>query len=410
MIRQICAQEIDVHVVIVAPVVTPFDGMGSINYYTVERALARGHRVTLVTEAIHDDLVGRAGVTWIPIRVKHLPTDFVRSLTFSVVASRWITRHRDDIDVLHVNGSTTFVPADVNSSHFVYAEWLASDDLKTNALGPRTLYYRFLAWVNAILERRAYRSAEVCVAVSESVRAELVRIGVAPERISVIENGIDLVRFKPLPPNRERFGLPADVPLASFAGDLVSTRKNLDGVLDLLEDVPELHLAVAGYLDGSPYPGIVRDRGLSDRVHFLGYCANMPQLLASTDFFIFFSHYEPFGLVILESMAAGIPVVTSQNVGASAVVPDDAGIVLPARPTRSLVAETVRGLLRDPELRRAMGACGTRAAARYSFEAMADRYVDLYEAATPSAERIVDACSHQMRSHARRMDRSVEPF
>jgi glycosyltransferase involved in cell wall biosynthesis len=136
----------------------------------------------------------------------------------------------------------------------------------------------------------------------------------------------------------------------------------------------------------------------------------MPQLLASTDFFIFFSHYEPFGLVILESMAAGIPVVTSQNVGASAVVPDDAGIVLPARPTRSLVAETVRGLLRDPELRRAMGACGTRAAARYSFEAMADRYVDLYEAATPSAERIVDACSHQMRSHARRMDRSVEPF
>src|SRR6202011_2400508 len=133
--------------------------------------------------------------------------------------------------------------ADVNSSHFVYAEWLASDDLKTSALGPRTLYYRFLAWVHAILERRAYRSAEVCVAVSESVRAELVRIGVPPERIIVIENGIDLVRFRPLPRNRERFGLPSDVPLASFAGDLVSTRKNLDGIFDLLEDVPDLHLA-----------------------------------------------------------------------------------------------------------------------------------------------------------------------
>jgi glycosyltransferase involved in cell wall biosynthesis len=410
MIRQICAQEIDVHVVIVAPVVTPFDGMGSINYYTVERALARGHRVTLVTEAVHDDLVGRAGVTWIPIRVKHFPTLFVRSIAFSLIASRWITRHRRDIDVLHVNGSTSSVQADVNSSHFVYAEWLASEDLKINALGPRTLYRRIYAWVHAILERRAYRSAAVCVAVSESVRAELVRIGVAPERITVIENGIDLVRFKPLPQNRERFGLPADVPLASFAGDLVSTRKNLDGVLDLLEDVPELHLAVAGYLDGSPYPGIVRDRGLSDRVHFLGYCADMPQLLASTDFFIFFSHYEPFGLVILESMAAGIPVVTSLNVGASAVVPDGAGVVLPARPARSLVAETVRGLLRDPERRRAMGACGTRAAAQYSFEAMADRYVDLYEAAMPSAERLADTGSQQISARARSMDRSVAPY
>jgi glycosyltransferase involved in cell wall biosynthesis len=371
-----------VHVAIVAPVVTTSDGMGSINYYTVRKALARGHRVTLVTEAVDDDLQGRADVAWVPVRVQHLPTAFLRSLTFSFIASRWIARHRREIDVLHANGATTFIPTDVNSSHFVFAEWLASDDLRS-VFESRTLYYRFHGWVHAILERRAYRSAGVVVAVSESVRAELVRIGVQPERIVVIENGIDLARFRPLPPDRERFGLPARVPLASFAGDLISARKNLDGVFDLLEDVSELHLAVAGRLEGSPYPAIARERGLADRVHFLGYCADMPAFLASTDFFIFLSHYEPFGLVVLQSMASGIPVVTSENVGASALVPDAAGLVLPARPARVLVADAVRALLRDPERRSAMGASGPRAAAHYGFQAMADRYVDLYERQRP---------------------------
>jgi glycosyltransferase involved in cell wall biosynthesis len=372
-----------VHVVIVAPVVTRPDATGTINYYAAERALARGHRVTLVTESVDSDLLGRSGVAWIPIRVKHLPTYFLRSLAFALATSRWILQHRNEIDVLHVNGSSTLVPADVNSSHFVYAEWLASDDLRGNVFAPRTIYYRFLARVHAMLESRAYRSASVVVAVSESVRAELISIGVPHERIVVIENGIDLRRFQPFPPDRGRFGLPADVPLAVFAGDLVSARKNLDAIFDLLEDVPELHVAVAGFLEGSPYPAIARDRNIADRVHFLGFCADMPQLLASSDFFVFLSHYEPFGMVVLESMASGIPVVTSKNVGASAVVPDGAGIVLPARPSRSLVAKTVRGLLRDPARRRAMGACGTRTAALCSFEAMADRYVDLYELQRP---------------------------
>jgi hypothetical protein len=57
-----------------------------------------------------------------------------------------------------------------------------------------------------------------------------------------------------------------------------------------------------------------------------------------------------------------------------------------------------------------MGACGTRAAAQYSFEAMADRYVDLYEAAMPSAERLADTGSQQISARARSMDRSVAPY
>src|SRR5260370_25449043 len=103
--------------------------------------------------------------------------------------------------------------------------------------------------------------------------------------------------------------------MAIFAGDLKTSRKNLDTVLNAIRMLPSVHLAVAGGVDGSPYLALAERLGVPDRVHFLGRVSAMPLLMKSADCFIFPSRYDPLGLVILEAMATGLPVITSASAG-----------------------------------------------------------------------------------------------
>jgi glycosyltransferase involved in cell wall biosynthesis len=96
------------------------------------------------------------------------------------------------------------------------------------------------------LGKNSLRQAKVVVGVSQRVKRELVETGIPPSGIRVIPCGVNLQEFSPGSANRPLWGLPEDVPLALFAGDIRLNRKNLDTVLHALVDVPDLHLAVAG--------------------------------------------------------------------------------------------------------------------------------------------------------------------
>ena len=237
-------------------------------------------------------------------------------------------------------GFTLGVPHDVNVAHFVHTAWMKSP-LHTAEVesGPYAWYQQAYSWFNARWELRAFRHARHVVAVSTLVQNELteamdtsavgLRAGVPDPPISVIPNGVDLADFRPAADDSDRARLKqtitgdANTPLAFFAGDLRTPRKNLDTVLHALVDVPNVHLAVAGTLDGSPYPALADQLGLSRRVHFLGYRSDMPALMRAADVFVAPSRYEPFSLVVLEAMASGCPVVTATSVGAHPLV--DAG-------------------------------------------------------------------------------------
>ena len=92
----------------------------------------------------------------------------------------------------------------------------------------RGTYQGFYTALNANWERKAFDRAKVVVAVSEKVAQELVAIGIPRDRIRVILNGIDLQEFAPGIVDRQKRGLPEEVPLALFAGDIRTPRKNLD--------------------------------------------------------------------------------------------------------------------------------------------------------------------------------------
>jgi len=203
-------------------------------------------------------------------------------------------------------------------------------------------------------------------------------VGVPPERIEVIVNGVDLDEFHPGRADRGRLGLPEGGPLALFVGDIRSSRKNLDRVLLALRSVPDLHVAVVGQLPGSPYPALAEQLGVADRVHFLGFRRDVASLMRAVDFFVQPSRYDPFSLVVLEAMASGIPVIVTQRMGVSALV-GEAGIVLDNPEDHEALAQAMAMLAREPELREEMGQKARAVAEAHSWERMASRYAALFE-------------------------------
>ncbi len=356
------------------------DGQGRVNYEVAKEAISRGHHVTLLASRVAPELQQSSQVNWIPIPVKGWPTALFRNIVFALRSADWLRQHRPELDLVKVNGAITSAPGDVNAVHFTHSCWLRSPVNTSQLRRDLNGVYQWLYTVlNARWEKKAFRQAKVVVAVSEKVGKELVDIGVPKECIQVILNGVDLQEFSPGYADRRKLGLPEEVTLALFVGDIRTPRKNLDTVLHALVQVPELHLAVAGTTEGSPYPQLAASLGLVARVHFLGYRRDVSALMQAVDLFVFPSRYEPFGLVILEAMASGLPVITATTAGGAELVTPACGVVLPDSDDTQALVDALSTLKRDHQGRSRMGKAARGIAEQHSWASMAQSYVDLFE-------------------------------
>lgn len=364
---------------LVTHVVRRGDGQGRVNYEVVREALNQGWNPTLVASEISPELKTDPRVRWFPVHARGIPSYLLRELVFAFRSARVLRRHRDGI--LVSNGCITRVPADLNACHFVHASWLASPVHPGRiSKGPAATYHRMYSAINARLEHAAYSQARRIVSVSEQVRRELIATGIEASRISTIPNGVDTSEFTPDgPADRARFGLPVDVPMALFAGDLRSPRKNLDSVLNALAAVPDLHLAVAGWLEGSPYPAMARALRIEDRVHFLGNVREMPLLMRSCDVFAFPSRYEACSLVMLEAMASGLPVITARTTGGAELVPPEGGFLMDGPDDLPGLEAILRRVAEDRTGLDRMSGKSRDAALALRWDAMGRRYLDLME-------------------------------
>jgi glycosyltransferase involved in cell wall biosynthesis len=197
--------------------------------------------------------------------------------------------------------------------------------------------------------------------------AELVRMGVPAARIGVVPCGVDTDRFTPMGPAAP--GGPHRHRLVQL-GRLVP-RKGAAVSVAALARLPGTELLVVGgppadRLDDDPevrrLRGIARDAGVADRVRFTGGvdAGEVPPLLRSADVVLCPADYEPFGIVPLEAMACGRPVVASAVGGQLDTVADPGtGRLVPPGDPEAL-ARAVAGLLADPAAREACGAAGRR--------------------------------------------------
>ncbi|MDT0619871.1 glycosyltransferase [Salinisphaera sp. P385] len=279
---------------------------------------------------------------------------------------------------------------DVVNSHLVHANiltrllrlvtsmpWLVSSAHNTNEEG------RGRMWAYRLTDRLADISTNVsdeAVAVFEQQGA------VKPGRMLAIHNGIDTGAFAFDPVARahvrSELGLEESTPLLLAMGRLWEQK-----------DYPNLLHALAG-LGAGPVPptlvivgdGPLRDElgaradslGVADRVRFLGVRHDVPALMSACDLFVLSSAWEGFGLVVAEAMACERPVVATDCGGVREVV-GGAGFLAPPRDAQALTEAMKRALYLPDEQRQRLGtAARDRVVARYSLDAMAEKYLAVY--------------------------------
>jgi glycosyltransferase involved in cell wall biosynthesis len=172
------------------------------------------------------------------------------------------------------------------------------------------------------LERRTYASARAVIAHSKRMAAELQRVyGVPAERIHVRYPPVETGRFRPADAVertalRRRFGLPEDRTVFVFS----STSHERKGYALLEAFFEKTTLPVCLVVAGRPVPKT------SETIRYVGYCKNIEDLFRAADFTVVASIYEPFGLVGVESVLCGTPLVIADNVGSAEAVTADAKI------------------------------------------------------------------------------------
>jgi glycosyltransferase involved in cell wall biosynthesis len=241
------------------------------------------------------------------------------------------------------------------------------------------------------VEREVVRSADRIVATCTDEVFELLHLGGDRKRISVVPCGVDLTTFRsdveaePRSPGLRRI---------VCVGRLVE-RKGVGNAIEALGRMragggPDTELVVAGgpdvtELDGDPeverLRTVARHAGVADRVVFRGRVgrAALPALLRSADVAVCVPWYEPFGIVPLEAMACGVPVIASAVGGLiDTVVHGRTGLHVPPR-RPDLLAEQLTDLLGDDERRLALGRAGARRArAKYSWDRVAAQTLHTY--------------------------------
>lgn len=273
-------------------------------------------------------------------------------------------------------------------------------------LGARLAKSRFYSWSEATdLSEKATtpawrwpakgllaRLADGCVAASSATAAYYRGLGVPPERIHVallpvdveaISAAVDVARRDR---DRLRQKLGVDGVVLLHVGRLESY-KGVDLLLDAFlwarRQAPQLHLLLVG--DGS-MRDVLEERAAREApgaVTFTGFQqpGDLPQYYACADIFCLFSRQEPFGAVVAEALAAGLPVVSSRTAGATADLVDDGRngrIIDPL--ARTECARVVRDLADDADLRRGMGAASRERACKCSAKTAANSILIAVEA------------------------------
>jgi len=356
------------------------DGQARVNYEIVKAAIQRRYKVTLVATQVAPDLKDNELIDWVYLSVKNMPIGLMREIVFTQQSDSWLQRHHHKFDVVMACGAVTSKKTDVNVVHFVHGTWLKSpfhtSRVNKNLYGA---YHWLYTSLNSYWEKQAFKKAKTLIAVSETIKQELISVGIAEEKIEVVLNGVDLNEFSPLVLGRKQFGLPDKVDLALFVGDFRTNRKNLDTVLKALVNVPNLHLAVVGNAEKSPYPQLAKQLKVDKRVHFLGYRSDVAKIMQAVDFFVFPSRYEPFGMVVTEAMASGLPVITTAVSGVAAVITPECGIVLSNSEDIQALKDALVSLTSNSELRIQMGQTARAIAEQHSWESKANNYIDLFE-------------------------------
>ena len=361
------------------------------------RLTARGHAVSVVTPQLDPAWPRQASMDGVGVHRYPVPGLGGRDRTANIALASF----------LHLGRLWRELAPDVINQHYllptgIAGQWWARRlgiPTVTTLIGMDVYdpHYRPSAPWRALM-RRASRGARAITCISSFVR-DVVRREYPPAPgvdCHVVPYGVDVKQFHPHDTRHEvrsRHGLPADARLVLTVQRLYA-RKGVTTFLDaaalVAPAVPAARFVIVG--DGPERAALERHaaaRGLTECVTFVGRVENheLPAYYAAADVFAFHTLHEGLGIVLLEALASGCPVVTAAAGGTLDVVRDgDTGLLVPPADAAALAGAVVR-VLRDPSLAAGLRARARRTAeAEFDWDVVAGRYLDVFERARrPSA-------------------------
>ncbi len=224
------------------------------------------------------------------------------------------------------------------------------------------------------LHRWLYERVQFIIAISAVIQQNIIRTHpISADRVVVVHHGVDMQRFNPQAVDRWHIREALGFSREQFVLGIIGRLQLAKGYLEFLQMAHALKhryphcrylwVGEASRGEGEEAQKILRridELGLQKWVKWVGYREDIPEMLAAMDLFVFPSHAEAFGLVLIEAMAMGKPVISSNCDGVlDIVVPQRTGLLVPPRQPEELTRAAIR-LIESPELRKAMGEAGRK--------------------------------------------------
>jgi len=387
---------------------------GGMNVYVRElsRELGAQDLIVDIYTRSQDPLRERVRELWPNVRVIHLPAGPEKPYNKNLVYNhlpQFVTGLREF-------AGSEGISYDLVHSHYWLSGWVARELVRERPLPTVHMFHTLGRMKDTVVRSEGDKETSTRIHVEDELMRDMDRIvastpldkaqmmelyGADPQKIVVIPLGVDLSLFRPIP--RDEAGPAIGVDLSKhcrlilFVGRL-DPLKGLDTLIramcKLTEIEPEtskgLCLAVIGGDDDENGPDLSNeleclDRlknevGISDLVIFLGSRTQttLPYYYSAAEVCVVPSFYESFGLVALEAMACGTPVIASRVGGLQHTIEDDVtGFLVPAGDADAL-AEKLRLILSDRNLRERLAANAHHRAQAYTWQSVADRILNLY--------------------------------
>ncbi|OGL44605.1 MAG: hypothetical protein A2161_11130 [Candidatus Schekmanbacteria bacterium RBG_13_48_7] len=255
----------------------------------------------------------------------------------------------------------------------------------------REITLRCFMLIVSWLEKRCFnhRRTKRIIAVSNSLKNDLIHeYGVSPEKIDVIYDGVDPERFCPDDSNNIRkdkltqLGIPLESIIVLFVGGDWE-RKGLIYLLKAFQNLQanNVHLLIVGKGDVNLYQALSADLNIfRSNIHFLPFDVRIEQWYNAADIFVLPSLYEPFGMVALEAMSCGLPVITTSRSGISEIIKNGYnGIVLHDPEHIDILTMTLRDLIENPDKREQLGKNARTSALKYTWQQITSETLSIYQ-------------------------------
>jgi glycosyltransferase involved in cell wall biosynthesis len=357
---------------------------------------ARGHDVKVFTTNVDGPTVSPVPVG-VPVDINgvevwYFPTSVGRRLYRSPAMAAALYRGGRSFDIVHLH--SVFLWPTMMAARWAIASGtpyiLTPRGMLVADLIARKSRWLKWAWI-ALFERRTIAGAAALHLTSDVELADFMAMGFCTRNIEVIPNAVDVPPVPDVPARNDN----STRPYVLFIGR-VNWKKGLDRLIPAMAQVPEVDLLIAGSDEEGYQPHLetlAEQYRVADRIRFLGEVDGDAKwsLLRGATLLALTSYNENFGMVVLEAMAAGCPVLVTPEVGLAAEVRvSGTGVVVSGEP--GAIAAAIAGLLQQPELRRIMGQKGRAVTkSKYSWDAIASQMESLYSLSIQNARNSADA-------------------